>query len=157
MDIAILIRIARSMATAHSLDQALVCAVCDHESRWDEWAVRFEPAFEKKYIAPMVPKLPPTEDMTRSMSFGLMQIMGETAREFGLQSNYLTELCDPLVGLEYGCRKLARCMERAKNNVRLALLYYNGGSNEGYPDAVMGLMEKYETVSQSSSTEKSNA
>ena len=146
MDIATLIRIAKSTAIAHGLAPELVCAVCEHESSWDPWAVRFEPAFEERYIKPMIAKLPATEAMLRAVSFGLMQLMGETARELGFAGKFVTELCDPLAGLEFGCRKLANCMKLANSDIRAALLKYNGGGDPNYPDLVMPLIGKYKAA-----------
>jgi soluble lytic murein transglycosylase-like protein len=75
-----------------------------------------------------------------------MQIMGETARELGFKGTYLTELCDPIVGLEYGCRKLGACIEKHPGDTRAALLAYNGGSNPAYPDLVLRLLPKYQAA-----------
>ena len=74
-------QIARNTAAAHSLNPALVCAVCETESSWNPKATRYEPAFQKRYIDPM--NLSAQEAQDRSTSWGLMQIMGQTAIEFG--------------------------------------------------------------------------
>lgn len=133
---------ARKAAQAHKLDPALVCAVCHHESgNWKPFAFRFEQGFYDRYIKDM--KLSPSEKLARATSFGLMQVMGQVAREFGFSGDYLTELTDPLVGLEYGCRKLRQCVDRANGDVRQALLLYNGGANPKYPDLVLQHIEKY--------------
>ena len=133
---------ARTAARAHGLDEALVCAMCEHESdNWKQYAVRYEPAFYEKYIKNM--KLSQTEKTMRSTSFGLMQVMGQVAREFGFEGQFLTELLDPMFGLEYGCRKLVQCMDRANGDARAALGFYNGGGNPKYPDLVLRHIEKY--------------
>ena len=143
MDLQTMIRIAKASAQAYKIDPALVCAVCEHESGgWNPWAIRFEPAFFDRYVVPM--HLNPTEGYARAFSYGLMQVMGQTAREFGFKDRYLTELCDPLVGVDYGCKKLSHCLEISKGDIRAALLKYNGGSNLQYPDLVLPLMEKYQ-------------
>ena len=134
---------ARVAAEAHGLDPALVQAVCHHESaNWKQWAVRYEPGFYEKYVKKIV-GISETEKTMRSTSFGVMQVMGQVAREFGFAGDYLTELLDPVVGLEYGCKKLARCMDRANSDVRAALLMYNGGGDKSYPDRVLAHMETY--------------
>jgi len=46
-----------------------------------------------------------TERILQRTSWGLMQIMGAVARERGFRG-WLTELCDPAVNLEWGCRHL---------------------------------------------------
>ena len=55
----------------------------EQESGWNTFAVRFEPAFEARYIKPALPSAPTTLELTKAMSFGLMQMMGEVAIEFG--------------------------------------------------------------------------
>ncbi len=80
-----LISLARAAATAHSLDPALVCAVVEQESAWNPWAIRYEPGFLARYVAPLFTagKISATEAYARSFSWGLMQIMGQVAREHG--------------------------------------------------------------------------
>src|ERR1700692_3850511 len=99
---------ARCTASAHGLEPALVCAVIEQESAWNTWAVRYEPGFLSRYVAPLytVGKLSATEAYTRSMSWGLMQVMGQAARESGFEETSLAELCDPAAGIEWGCRLL---------------------------------------------------
>jgi soluble lytic murein transglycosylase-like protein len=139
-----LIQLARNVSAQFGLDPALVCAMCEHESNgWDTWAIRYEPAFYQKYVEPM--NLSETEKHARSFSYGLMQVMGQVAREYGFNGKYLTELCDPELNLIYGCKKLARCMKLAKGDVREALLKYNGGGNPKYPDLVLHYYSKYAT------------
>jgi soluble lytic murein transglycosylase-like protein len=56
-----LIALARDAAMQHSLDLALVCAIVEQESAWDPHAIRYEPAFRQRYVAPL--GLPPTEEV----------------------------------------------------------------------------------------------
>lgn len=133
------------IALKTSLSPALVCAVCEQESSWNPWAIRFEPAFEARYIHPALPAAPTTRELTKAMSFGLMQIMGETAIEFGWQGNFLTELCDPATGALFGCKKLQRCFANHPDR-EAALLAYNGGSNSLYPSQVLARIEHYTNV-----------
>ena len=143
-DLQAMIAIAKDEARAHGLPEDLVCAVCDHESiGWNPWAVRYEPAFFKRYIHPAHPDTPTTEEIDAAESYGLMQIMGQTARELGFTGKYFTELCDPPVGTEFGCRKLAHCVQLVHGDVRSALLKYNGGANLQYPDLVLAHIQKY--------------
>jgi soluble lytic murein transglycosylase-like protein len=138
-----MIRVARATAKAHALPEDLVCAVCEHESNWQPWAFKPEPAFEKRYVDP-IPRLALEENWGRSMSWGLMQIMGQTARELGFKYEYLSELCDPPVGIEYGCRKLERAMRLHPDDVRAALLVYNGGADPQYPALVLARLANYD-------------
>lgn len=145
MDISNLIHVARAAAKTHALPEDLVCAVCEHESGWNVWAARYEPAFFKRYIHPAHPDTPSTEEIDAAESFGLMQLMGCTARELGFKGKYFTELCDPAVGIEFGCRKLAKCVAAHPGEVRAALLSYNGGAAPQYPGLVLELLPKYST------------
>ncbi len=136
-----LILIAKRAAEAHQIDPALVCAVCAHESKWNFWAVRYEPAFYDRYVKSMV--LRETEKQTRATSFGLMQIMGQVARELGFGRDYLTELLDPETNVEYGCQKLHHCLDRTAGDVNKALLLYNGGGSPEYPSLVLAHINNY--------------
>ncbi len=104
-----LIALARAAAAAHSLDPALVCAVVEQESAWNPWAIRSEPGFLTRYVAPLFTtgKISSTEAYARSFSWGLMQVMGQVAREHEFSDASLAQLCDPPTGLEIGCRVLA--------------------------------------------------
>ena len=128
--------LAREAAGEFGLDSRLICALCEVESSWIPWAVRHEAGYEwlvgfKKAelrdmpvsfmdikqqwwkphpkLARIMPlysaDLIQTELLAQQTSWGLMQIMGATARERGFRS-WLTELCDPAVNLEWGCRHL---------------------------------------------------
>src|SRR5271156_6763049 len=118
--------LAKKWATKYSLDAAIVAAVIEQESTWNPYAVRFEPAFLARYVQPL--QLPDiTETQLRAHSFGLMQIMGQTAREFGFLGKFLTELCDPDTAVDFGCRKLAKCFTDAHGAPEKALLTSTGG------------------------------
>ncbi len=140
-----IIELARTIAAEHELEPALVCAVIEQESAWNPWAVRYEPGFLSRYIAPLYTagKLSATEAYTRSMSWGLMQVMGQVAREFGFETDSLPELCDPATGIEFGCRVLAKRMARARGDVSAALLAWNGGANPNYPAEVLARTRNY--------------
>jgi len=140
-----LIALVRGQAHAAGLDPALVCAVCEQESAWNPWAIRYEPDFYLRYLLPLViaGKLEdPTEARARAFSWGLMQVMGETAREHGY-GGHLAALCDPPTGIEIGCRVLAAKFSGARGDIRRALLAWNGGANPGYPDSVLARVPKY--------------
>ena len=140
-----IIDLARRIAAAHSLDPALVCAVIEQESAWNPWAVRYEPAFLSRYVAPLYTagKLSATEAYTRAMSWGLMQVIGQVARESGFEETSLAELCDPDAGVDWGCRILATRLAQAHGNVEAALLAWNGGANPGYPTEVLARTKNY--------------
>jgi soluble lytic murein transglycosylase-like protein len=150
-----LIALARATASKHALDAALVCAVVEQESGWDAHAIRYEPAFRTRYVAPL--GLPPTEEVARSISWGLMQVMGQVAREHGFTGKFLSALCDPATGLDIGCAVLAAKVSAAAgdSSPRLdspstwepslahALALWNGGANPDYAAQVIARMEQY--------------
>lgn len=140
-------------AGKYALNPCLVCAVIEQESFWNPFAVRFEPAFEARYIHPALPAAPTTLELTKAMSFGLMQIMGQTAIEFGWRGVFLTDLCDPDIGVDFGCRKLRKCID-AHAHAADALLAYNGGGNPLYAHEVLARMGKYEALSSPPSPEE---
>lgn len=143
-----LVKLATQIALAHELPPDVVCGVIERESSWQPWATRYEPNFMSKYVAPQYVsgKMTATEAYTRAMSWGLMQIMGETAREFGFAEPFAAELCDPATGIEFGCRKLADCFRRAKGNLHDALEMWNGGDNESYAEEVVLVSRNYRTA-----------
>lgn len=135
--------LAAKYAAKHGLDTALVCAVIEQESGWDTWAMRYEPAFYQRYIVPMG-----LEDLTaalaRATSFGLMQLMGQTAIEFGFKGKFATSLCDPDTGVDFGCAKLRSCLDKHSGDETKALLSFNGGGDSHYPGQVQGRKAAYE-------------
>lgn len=140
-----LISLAQQKAEKYGLESSLVCAVIEQESAWNPWALRYEPAFYARYIVPSleVGHFGATEAHARATSWGLMQVIGQTAREVGFGGPYLSELCDPEVGIEIGCKYLSVLYSRTGNNTKDALLKWNGGSNDLYPDQVMQRMPTY--------------
>jgi soluble lytic murein transglycosylase-like protein len=139
-----LITTARATAARHNLDTSLVCAVCEQESSWNPWATRYEAAFRIRYVAPL--RLPVTEEVTRSISWGLMQVMGQVAREAGFRGEFLPELCDPATGLEWGCIVLSKKLAQSGGDPAKALQLWNGGGNLQYAAQVLARTNQYETA-----------
>lgn len=97
--------IVQPWAAKYTLDSALVAAVCEQESSFDTYAVRWEQAFYDHYIYPL--KLADiTEARCRAMSWGYMQVIGQVAREHGFSGRFLSQLCAPDQGLDIGCEVL---------------------------------------------------
>ncbi len=140
-----IIALARRVGVAHGIEPQLVCAVIEQESAWNPWAVRYEPGFLSRYVAPLYTagKVSATEAYTRSMSWGLMQVMGQVAREFGFSDPSLAELCDPATGVEFGCRILAVRLLKSKDDVPAALQAWNGGADANYAAEVMARKRNY--------------
>lgn len=124
-----ILQCAAETSMRHDLELALVLAICDVESGFDRWAVRFEPRWRwflsPKTWAKAVRVTERTETICQQMSWGLMQVMGAVARERGFRGD-LPSLCDPAAGLEYGCRHLKWNIDRW-GNIYDALSAYNAG------------------------------
>ena len=160
-----LLALARAAASKHALDfsfsvsgatydaAALVCAVVEQESAWDAHAIRYEPAFRTRYVAPL--GLPPTEEIARSISWGLMQVMGQVAREHGFSGKFLSALCEPAAGLDIGCVVFAAKLAAGgaqesgqgitvdENLIARALQLWNGGANPDYAAQVLARLPHY--------------
>ncbi len=141
-----LVLLAHDAARAHSLWPELVCAVVEQESSWDPWALRYEPAFYSKYVQTQLACgviTHETEARSRAFSWGLMQVMGQVAREHGFSGSSLASLCDAATALEIGCRVLASKLAAAEGNVARALELWNGGTNPDYAAAVLARVTHY--------------
>jgi len=140
-----LLAAARKAAAAQSLDPALVCAVVEQESAWNTWAIRFEPAFFSKYVASLYTnnKVTASEAYARGFSWGLMQVMGQVARETGFDAPFLSALCDPEQGLVTGCKVLRKKFDAMAGDTTRALLAWNGGGNPAYPAQVLARRAHY--------------
>ncbi len=140
-----LLAFAGKAAAAHSLNPALVCAVIEQESGWNPWAMRYEPAFFTRYVAPLYTnnKISASEAYARGFSWGLMQVMGQVARENGFDAPFLSVLCDPEQGIAVGCRVLVRKLAAAGGDVTRGLLAWNGGGNPSYAAEVLARVPKF--------------
>lgn len=123
-------------AHASGLPAELVAALVLVESSGNPWTVRYEPGFYDRYMKIAEPKtiIPCTKETERRMcatSFGLLQIMGQVARERGFKGTYLTKLCDPETGIKYGCSHLAwtvvRLARKGITDLASICAAYNGG------------------------------
>ena len=149
-------------AIEHDLRPDVITCVILQESGGSPFAFRFEPGFYKKYLVnktrveltgwvPGIQELPnlETEKQARATSWGLMQVMGETARWCAKTTfPYLTILCDPEKGIEAGCLVLAYYLNKEKGDYRRALARYNAGSVSvtglEYADKVLERIRKEE-------------
>lgn len=123
-------------ASKYSFPSLFVAALVMVESSGITWTVRWEPDFFDRYlrvqeVKGIRPCTSETERRMRATSFGLMQIMGQVARERGFTGTYLTALCDPEVGIEFGCLHLSwtrdRLAKRGINDAASLCAAYNGG------------------------------
>jgi len=140
-----LLTLARKAATVQSLEPVLVCSIIEQESAWNPWAMRYEPAFFTKYVAPLYTnnKVSATEAYARGFSWGLMQVMGQVARENGFDAPFLSVLCDPEQGLAIGCRIFRKKFDAMAGDTTRALQAWNGGANPTYAAQVLARRAHY--------------
>lgn len=119
---------ARGMAELHGLEPLLVWALVEQESGWRPEATRYEPHYRWLVVPAEGMGIDCGEAEIRGQrtSWGLCQVMGAVARELGLSGPF-EALLRPGVGLDYGCRYLARQLRRSGGDVRAALSRYNSG------------------------------
>lgn len=120
----------RRVAALHALDPLLVAAVIKVESSGQAFATRYEKAYRwlvtpSQFAQDLGISLD-TEVIAQAHSYGLMQIMGGTARGLGF-TGYCVELVGVELGLEYGCRCLAHCVDRFRP-LEHSIAAYNAGS-----------------------------
>lgn len=134
----------------HGLDPLLVASFVRQESGGVSGKTRYEKAYRwlvkpQDYATALGITLE-TETIAQMHSYGLIQIMGGTARSEGYMG-YLAELVDPAKGLEWGCSFLAG-LKAKYGDLGKTIAAYNAGSprlasdgtdytNEPYVDAVM--------------------
>lgn len=133
-----------------------MAAIVHTESSGSPYCGRYEPNFTYLYHPRVWAENKgitfQTEEQWQKTSWGLMQIMGATAREMSF-TGQLTELCNPIIGLEYGCKYLKHLKDRWPV-MEDYVAAYNAGSprktagglyvNEKYIDKVMS---KYRVLS----------
>lgn len=138
----------------YQLNPKLIAAIIFQESGGDPFAFRYEPAFYEKHfknrsrrqLIGHISKMSTlaTELISRSCSYGLMQILGETARENGFDGDFLTALFDPRTNIDFGCGLLFRWSQKVPDMESL-LLRWNGGGRPEYPKEVIRHMESGES------------
>ena len=125
----------KDAAARAGLDPCLVGAMVLTESSGAPEAMRYERGY-RYLFQPTVVKprgcSTSTEVNAQQCSWGLMQIMGATARELGFRG-WMPELCRPDIGLEYGCKYLAKQIKRF-GSMQAGVAAYNMGSPRRGPD-----------------------
>lgn len=138
-------------AKKHDLWPDLVRAIIEVESGGDPLAMRFEPEWRWHLDVTIPGVSKATERNQQATSWGLMQVMGTVAREHGFLGQFMSALCDPAMGLDYGCRHLSKMMRRYEGSVWHAVAAYNAGTakldvsgrfvNQAYVDKVRVALE----------------
>lgn len=122
-------------AAQHKLDPDLVSAIIAVESSFRENVIRYEPEWRYfHHVGMWAGRLSitvETETKLQKMSFGLMQLMGGTARGLGFEG-MLTELLLPEVNIRYGCVMLDRLYTKYSKDDRAwsepVVAAYNAGT-----------------------------
>jgi soluble lytic murein transglycosylase-like protein len=144
-------------AKLKKLDPEVVAAVIKQESNGNPWAYRYEPGFYDRYLkgkkasdlSGFVPAQIPTFDselMARATSWGLMQIMGDSARWAAKITNpYLTVLLDPEINIKAGTDYLQRLFltepSKGPREATIKVLKRWNGSFS-YPWRIIEIIEK---------------
>jgi soluble lytic murein transglycosylase-like protein len=124
-----------AIAERHGLDHELVIAIAMVESSGRTYAYRYEPGFWMRYLAGKR-EWDGSNPERVSASYGLMQVMFPVAIECGYPKGDPPEyLFVPIVGIEFGCRKLRELLTWAKGDQAAALAAYNGGKKGNAPSA----------------------
>ena len=137
----------------YALPSNLVRAICQVESNFEPYAFRYEPQY--KWLVGDKLTMTVTEKFGQMCSWGLMQVMGGVAREYHF-TGPLPALCEPAIGLNYGCRHLKKFFEQ-HGNWEDAVASYNAGSprkvagvflNQDYVKKVMAAWSHWDTTTQ---------
>ena len=147
---------------------ALVMAIIAQESKGNPFAIRYEPSYffwlTNRLTKAAFKDLPgtklgicskDTEMKLRACSFGLMQVLGQTARENGFDGIYITELCDVETSIRIGLNYLSKLCNKYEHETH-AVAAYNAGSvklgaggtimNQEYIDKVMAHKTQFELL-----------
>jgi soluble lytic murein transglycosylase-like protein len=142
------------VSKSYGFDPNLIESFVITESSGNPLATRYEPAFYRKYILPMLHHNAVTveEAKNRATSWGLMQIMGQVARELGFKDSF-HELLIPGIGLFWSCKHLKNKFKKyGDHGLDYVIASYNAGSprknndglfyNQKYVDKVNGYLNK---------------
>ena len=136
------------VAGCYNLPFALLEAQVIHESSADPFAFRYEHAYFDRYIYNRPDVKGYKYGPLAACSYGLLQIMLETAIELGF-TGQPQDLFVPRVGLNWGAKKMQELVAWSKGDYKSALAAYNGGTvgntiaplrNQAYVDAVYQLV-----------------
>lgn len=120
----------------HQIDINWVLAIVQTESSGISSVMRYEDHWKyfarPEFYAERLKITVETERQLQKFSYGLMQIMGSVAREYGYADS-LALLIDPFRSLEYGCRHLKNFRRRFPTG-RDWIAAYNAGSPRKKPD-----------------------
>lgn len=118
------------MCDKYDIRPEIVYALIKVESGGDPYATRFEPGYTAYFSAKEFARenliTRRTEEVMQATSWGLMQIMGGTARRLGLEAP-IPVLIDPQNNIEYGCKLLQELTVRYPESIWDRAAAYNAG------------------------------
>jgi len=149
----------RQICDAEQVDSNLVAAIILTESSGQTYITRYEPTFhyleDARFWASKLNVTELTEIAGQKTSWGLMQVMGGTARSEGFEG-YFPELCQPEIGIKVGATHLKGLIYKW-DSLEEAVSAYNAGTpnvvggqfkNEAYVQKVMSFFEAIKSNSE---------
>jgi hypothetical protein len=149
-----LTRIVKLECNARKIDFNVISTIIHVESSWRPNSARYERKYAWTKDIEKFSKLhgitKDTEMGFQKTSWGLMQVMGGTARDIGY-SGWLPDLCDPEIGVHVGCEYFQNVCGQYLD-IRDQFAAYNGGSikrkldktyrNQEYVDKALFVFKK---------------
>lgn len=117
-----------TIATKHGVNPLLIAAIIEIESAGNTFAIRYEPGWNYFIETGARGMSRATEEYQQKVSWGLMQVMGTVAREHGFDGPFLSALCQPSIGIEYGVRHFRKQLDRYNGSEVDAVAAYNAGT-----------------------------
>jgi len=142
-----LVRLVQSTAITEGVPWEAVYAICMTESSGNEFATRHE----AHYRWVLGDNLTAGEYIGQKTSWGLMQVMGAVAREYGFTDQF-PALWDPATGIKYGVKHLKRLYAK-HGKWPQTIAAYNAGTpqlidgkfkNQGYVNKVLAYWSEAE-------------
>lgn len=149
-----IVQMVETETSAANIDPYVILGIIKVESNFNPNAAKYEANFKNYYKVPEFAKIQnidtDTEKILQQISWGLMQIMGGTARWCGY-GGFIPDLADPATGIHWGVAFFKKIVTRYPYlNDQIAA--YNAGSvrkdpygnykNQKYVDAVLAAIEE---------------
>lgn len=115
----------------YGIESKIIAAMVSVESSGNTCATRYEPHYRWTDAVPMYARrnkiTEKTEELHQKTSWGLMQVMGGTARSELNFDGHLSSLCFPEIGLDLGVKYFKKLLDKY-DNLWDAVSAYNAGS-----------------------------
>lgn len=119
------LEVVKKVGEEEGVDYRLIYAIILRESGEINEALRFEYKFYEIYMKKKGIEF--KEKIMQSISYGLMQIMGSTARMYGFKGEY-EELLDPEVNIRIGAKILKDLIKKYNGELKYVISAYNCGN-----------------------------